>query len=58
LIETRRLKALGFPPGTPFTVEAQGGETVRRPSVLTENHDSIRRTANGLRTIIDIAKKA
>ena len=57
-IETRRLEALGFPPGTPFTVEARGGELVLRPSILAENHVSSRRTANGLRPIIDVANRA
>jgi DNA (cytosine-5)-methyltransferase 1 len=57
-IETRRLDALGFPPGTPFTVEARGEELVLRPSILAENHVSSRRTANGLRPIIDVANQA
>jgi DNA (cytosine-5)-methyltransferase 1 len=57
-IETRRLEALGFPPGTPFTVEARGGELVLRPSILAENHVSSRRTATGLRPIIDVANQA
>lgn len=33
-IETRRLEALGFPPGTPFTVEARSKEIILRPSIL------------------------
>lgn len=57
-IETRRLDALGFRPGTPFTVEARGEELVLRPSILAENHVSSRRTANGLRPIIDVANQA
>jgi DNA (cytosine-5)-methyltransferase 1 len=57
-IETRRLEALGFPPGTPFTVEARGDELVLRPSILAENHVSSRRTATGLRPIIDVANQA
>ena len=57
-IETRRLEALGFPHGTPFTVEARGDELVLRPSILAENHVSSRRTANGLRPIIDVANQA
>jgi DNA (cytosine-5)-methyltransferase 1 len=57
-IETRRLDALGFPPGTPFTVDARGEELVLRPSILAENHVSSRRTANGLRPIIDVANQA
>jgi len=57
-IETRRLEALGFPPGTPFTVEARGDELVLRPSILAENHVSGRRTATGLRPIIDVANQA
>lgn len=57
-IETRRLEALGFPPGTPFSVEARGDELVLRPSILAENHVSSRRTANGLRPIIDVTNQA
>jgi DNA (cytosine-5)-methyltransferase 1 len=57
-IETRRLEALGFPPGTPFTVEARGDELVLRPSILADNHVSSRRTATGLRPIIDVANQA
>ena len=58
MIETRRLEALAFPPGTPFTVEAQGDELILRPSILAENLVSSRRTANGLRPIIDVANQA
>ncbi len=57
-IETRRLEALGFPPGTPFTVEARSEELILRPSILAENHVSSRRTATGLRPIIDVANQA
>lgn len=56
--ETRRIEALGFPPGTPFAVEARDDELVLRPSILAENHVSSRRTANGLRLIIDVANQA
>jgi DNA (cytosine-5)-methyltransferase 1 len=57
-IETRRLEALGFPPGTPFTFEARSEELILRPSILAENHVSSRRTATGLRPIIDVANQA
>lgn len=57
-IETRRLDALGFPPGTPFAVEARSEELILRPSILAENHVSSRRTATGLRPIIDVANQA
>lgn len=57
-IETRRLDALGFPPGTPFTVKARGEELILSPSILAENHVSSRRTATGLRPIIDVANQA
>lgn len=39
-IETRRLDALGFPPGTPFTVEARSDELILHPSILAGNHGS------------------
>lgn len=41
-IETRRLEGLGFPPGTPFSVEMKGEELLLKPAVLAENHVSSR----------------
>lgn len=57
-IESRRLEALGFPPGTPFSVEAKAGELLLRPAILAENHVSSRRIAGGVRPIIDVANQA
>ncbi len=56
-IETRRLEALGFPPGMPFSVEAKAEELVLRSAVLAENHVSSRATPNGRRPIIDLANQ-
>lgn len=57
-IESRRLEALGFPPGTPIAIETRGEELLLRPSVLAENHVSSRRIAGGVRPIIDVANQA
>ncbi len=57
-IETRRLEALGFPPGMPFSVEAKAGELLLKPAILAENHVSSRKIAGGRRPIIDIANQA
>lgn len=57
-VETRRLEALGFPPGMPFTVEAKPEELVLRPAILAENHVSSRAVAGGRRPIIDLANQS
>ena len=57
-IESRRLEALGFPPGTPIAIETRSEELLLRPSVLAENHVSSRRIAGGVRPIIDVANQA
>ena len=57
-IETRRLEALGFPPGTPIAVESKTEELILRPAILAENHVSSRKIAGGIRPIIDIANQA
>lgn len=57
-IESRRLEALGFPPGTPFSVEAKTEELLLRPAILAENHVSSRQVAGGRRPIIDLANQA
>jgi hypothetical protein len=57
-IETRRLEALGFPPGTPFSVEAKSGELLLRPAILAENHVSSRQIAGTRRPIIDLANQS
>ncbi len=57
-IETSRLEALGFPAGTPFSVETKGEELVLKPAVLAENHVSSRAVAKGRRPIIDLANQA
>ncbi len=56
-IETRRLEALGFPAGMPFSVETKGEELLLKPTVLAENHVSSRAIANGRRPIIDLANQ-
>ena len=53
-IETRRLEAMGFPPGTPFSVEARGDELVLRPRSSPRTMSP----AAGLRPIIDVASQA
>ena len=57
-IETRRLEALGFPPGTPFSVERMAEELLLKPAVLAENHVSSRAVSGGRRPIIDLANQA
>ena len=57
-IESRRLEALGFPPGTPFSVEAKAEELLLRPAILAENHVSSRQISGGRRPIIDLANQA
>ena len=57
-IETRRLEALGFPPGTPFSVETKAEELLLKPAVLAENHVSSRAVSGGRRPIIDLANQA
>ena len=57
-IETRRLEALGFPAGMPFSVETKGEELLLKPAVLAENHVSSRAVARGRRPIIDLANQA
>lgn len=57
-IETRRLEALGFPPGMPFSVEAKAEELVLKPVILAENHVSSRATPGGRRPIIDLANQS
>ena len=57
-IETRRLEALGFPPGTPFSVEARAEELLLKPAILAENHVSSRAVHGGRRPIIDLANQA
>jgi DNA (cytosine-5)-methyltransferase 1 len=56
-IETRRLEALGFPPGTPFSVETKAEELLLKPAVLAENHVSSRAVSGGRRPIIDLANQ-
>lgn len=56
-IETRRLEALGFPPGMPFSIEAKTGALLLKPAILAENHVSSRQIAGGRRPIIDLANQ-
>ena len=57
-IESRRLEALGFPPGMPFSMESKAGELLLKPAILAENHVSSRQIAGGRRPIIDVANQA
>jgi hypothetical protein len=57
-IESKRLEALGFGPGTPFSVEAQPERLVLRPAILANNHVSSRPVPDGRRPIIDLADQA
>ena len=57
-IESRRLEALGFPPGMPFSMESKAGELLLKPAILAENHVSSRKIAGGRRPIIDVANQA
>ncbi len=57
-IESRRLEALGFPPGMPFSVESKAGELLLKPAILAENHVSSRQITGGRRPIIDVANQA
>lgn len=57
-IESRRLEALGFPPGMPFSMDSKAGELLLKPAILAENHVSSRQIAGGRRPIIDVANQA
>ena len=57
-IKSRRLEALGFPPGMPFSMESKAGELLLKPAILAENHVSSRQIAGGRRPIIDVADQA
>lgn len=57
-IESKRLEALGFGPGTPFSVEVQPERLVLRPAILANNHVSSRPVPDGRRPIIDLADQA
>ena len=50
-IETRRLEALGFPPGILFSIEAKAEELLLKPAILAESHVSSRVTPDSRRPI-------
>lgn len=56
-IESRRLEALGFPPGMPFSVEGKTEELILKRAILAENHVSSRAVPDGRRPIIDLANQ-
>jgi DNA (cytosine-5)-methyltransferase 1 len=57
-IESRRLNALGFEPGTGFTVEPLSNGVRLCPALLAQNHVSKRIEAQRERPIIDVANRA
>src|ERR1022692_4914754 len=57
-LESRRLEALGFTPGTPFSVEPLVNGILLRPVALSNNHVSKRIAARRERPIIDIAHRS
>jgi DNA (cytosine-5)-methyltransferase 1 len=57
-LESQRLNALGFSPGTALTVELKPQELVLRPAVLGNNHVSSRVVAGGRRPIIDLENES
>lgn len=57
-LESRRLAALGFTVGTPFTVEARTNGIRLRPAVLSNNHVSRRISGFRERPIIDVANRS
>lgn len=57
-IESQHLNRLGFPHGTPFSVESLGESLVLRPAILAENHISSRMVDGGRRPIIDLANQS
>ncbi|MGD0815723.1 MAG: DNA cytosine methyltransferase [Verrucomicrobiota bacterium] len=57
-LESRRLEALGFAPGTPFSVEPRVNGILLRPVFLSNNHVSKRMEARRERPIIDIAHRS
>jgi DNA (cytosine-5)-methyltransferase 1 len=56
-LESRRLAALGFVPGTPFSVTQHANGIRIRPAVISNNHVSKRMSGNRERPIIDIANR-
>jgi site-specific DNA-cytosine methylase len=57
-LESRRLAALGFTPGTPLSIEARVNGIRLRPAVQSANHVSKRISARQERPIIDIASRS
>jgi hypothetical protein len=55
-LESRRLAALGFTAGTPFSVELRTNGIRLRPVVHSTNHVSKRISTQQERPIIDVAK--
>jgi len=57
-LESRRLAALGFSAGTPFSVELRTNGIRLRPAVFSNNHVSKRISALRERPIIDVANRS
>lgn len=57
-LESRRLTALGFSPGTPFSVQPRSHGILLRPALLANNHVSKRIEARRERPIIDITHQS
>ncbi len=57
-LESRRLETLGFPAGTPFSVEQRMNGVRLRPAVISNNHVSKRISAQQQRPIIDVANRS
>lgn len=57
-IESQRLDSLGFPPGTPLTIEQRTDRLTLRAGILAENHVSSRAAAGGRRPIIDLENQS
>src|SRR5581483_5051910 len=56
-LESRRLTALGFTAGTPFSVTRKENGIQLRPATIANNHVSKRIAANRERPIIDVANR-
>ncbi len=57
-LESQRLTALGFPPGTPLQAEQRTDCLTLRVGILAENHVSSRAVAGGRRPIIDLENQS
>lgn len=56
-LESGRLNSLGFPAGTPFSIQRQGQGIRLKATVISSNHVSERRAVGRRRPIIDITSR-